>query len=139
MIKFEICKDFEQLILLHQKIFGEKNSIFFDNLQSKDYYKTFIATQDGSVIAYCIISQISDQAEIINIGVDKNFRNRGIAKKLLNFSIENIDAKEIFLEVSTNNLAAIGLYESVGFQEIDRRKKYYGDIDAIIMKKTKDL
>jgi ribosomal protein S18 acetylase RimI-like enzyme len=36
--------------------------------------------------------------------------------------------------VNTNNIKAINLYTKFGFVEYSRRKNYYGDNDAILMK-----
>ena len=131
--KFELCKDFDQVISLHKNIFHEDNQTFFDNLKTKDYYKTFVISQNQRIIAYCIMSIIAGEAELINIATDVDFRNCGYAKKLLEYSIEHVNANKIFLEVSTDNTNAIKLYNSVGFKQIYIRKNYYGDKDAIIM------
>lgn len=138
-INYSVCKDYQKVFDLHKKIFLEDNPLFFDNVKTKSYYKTFVATQGDNIVAYCIISEIGNQAELINIGVEVQFRRLGIAKQLLTFAVDQIEANELFLEVSVDNLAAINLYKSVGFVNIDIRKKYYGDKDALIMKKTKDF
>ena len=127
-----------KVIELHKEIFDEDNKIFLENLRTKPYYKTFVATQENKLVAYCIISIIDGQAEIINIGTQQNYRGRGVAKQLLAYALGNLQFDKMFLEVSTNNIAAIKLYQSVGFKEISRRKKYYGDFDAIIMEKQKN-
>ena len=41
------------------------------------------------------------------------------------------------LEVRPTNAAAITLYESLGFAQTGRRRRYYGDEDALLM--TLDL
>ena len=133
-IKCFKTKNFDDVISLHKQIFHEDNNLFFENLKTKDYYHCFVASHQNQIVAYCIISKIADQAELFNIATIEGFRNKGIAKQLLIYAISNVDAAEMFLEVSTKNLAAIKLYQSVGFNEIDRRKKYYGDSDAIIMR-----
>lgn len=40
------------------------------------------------------------------------------------------------LEVNENNLFAIKLYTSLGFETISIRKNYYNDKDGLIMKKS---
>lgn len=126
-----------KVIELHKEIFKEDNKLFFENLIAKPYYKTFVLTHENKFVAYCIISVIDRQAEIINIGTQQNYRGKGFAKQLLAYVMNNLTFDKMFLEVSTNNVAAIRLYKSVGFQEISRRKNYYGDSDAIIMEKQK--
>ena len=61
----------------------------------------------------------------------------GIGYKLVDYVCHLFnDVDSIMLEVRDSNEAAIKLYEKCGFEEINRRKKYYGDEDAIIMKKV---
>ena len=137
-IKYNKAEQYDQVINLHKQIFNENNISFFSNLQTKDYYKTFVATQGNKVVAYCIISEILDEAEIINIATDKDFRQHNIASHLLKYSLDNINAKTVFLEVSANNVAAKKLYEKCGFKAYATRKKYYGDTDAILMNLQKN-
>jgi ribosomal-protein-alanine N-acetyltransferase len=41
----------------------------------------------------------------------------------------------MLLEVSAANQAALALYEAAGFEEIDRRRRYYRDgTDAVVMR-----
>lgn len=137
-IKYNKAEQYDQVINLHKQIFNENNIGFFNNLQTKNYYKTFVATQGNKVVAYCIISEILDEAEIINIATDKDFRQHNIASNLLKYSLDNINAKTVFLEVSANNVAAKKLYEKCGFKAYATRKKYYGDTDAILMNLQKN-
>ena len=48
-------------------------------------------------------------------------------------------AREVFLEVDAANVAAIGLYDSLGFKRVGVRKGYYdrgaaGRADALLMR-----
>lgn len=138
-INYSICSKYDEIISLHKLIFNEDNKTFLDNLKTKNYYKVYQASHCGVAIAYCIISNISGEAEIINIGVLQEWRNCKIATRLLQFAILNEDFDTMYLEVSTANIAAIKLYKACGFIEYAIRKKYYGDYDAIVMKLHKNL
>lgn len=136
-ISYGECKDYNSVINLHKQIFSEDNQSFFDSIKTKPYYKTFTAEHNNRVVAYCIITEIAGEAELINIGVDKGYLRRGIAYNLLNYVICNLKSNVMFLEVSTNNLAAINLYKKCGFNQYSIRKNYYGQSDAILMKLQK--
>ena len=58
---------------------------------------------------------------------------------MLHRLFEYADGATIFLEVRTDNDAAIGLYESEGFVKIGVRKRYYrvSGADAYTMKREK--
>lgn len=109
--------------------------IFLDELNTltREYYGFLI---DNKIIAYIGLDIVFENCDIIRVAVHKNFQNKGIAKKLLIYIFEILkqrDVVKIMLEVSSINEYAIKLYESVGFNKIFERKKYYEDgSDALI-------
>jgi ribosomal-protein-alanine N-acetyltransferase len=64
-------------------------------------------------------------------------RGRGLARGLLVELVDlarDLDAERMLLEVAADNAAAIGLYETHGFETIATRRRYYaGWIDALVM------
>jgi [ribosomal protein S18]-alanine N-acetyltransferase len=75
--------------------------------------------------------------EVHTIGVDPAFQGRGIGRRLLDELLGIASGGVVFLEVRTDNAAAIGLYESVGFATMGRRKRYYrvSGADAYTMRR----
>ena len=102
----------------------------------------FKAVDDsGRIIGYAFLSIVADEAELLNIAVDPEFRHIGIGNALIERVAEEIRANNVtstYLEVRENNLAARSLYEKHGFSVIGIRKNYYSEPteDAVIMKKT---
>ena len=80
--------------------------------------------------------KLFDESEILILYVDKLFRKKGIAKKLINYLINPINSKSILLEVSNKNLPELNLYEKFEFKIINIRKNYYQDSDAYVMRKV---
>ena len=111
--------------------------IFFLKLFSNNYTYFFSSfPQKG----YAIISTVDENIEILALAVDKNNRRRGVAKSLLTrikFLAKKKRIKKINLEVANDNLAAIRLYQNMGFFRTGIRKNYYNrdkrKIDAILM------
>lgn len=101
-------------------------------MNNLDNYNIFVYTEDEKVIAYLIVMDGIDCFEIMKIAVLPEYRNRGVARELL----EKIKIKDIFLEVRQSNEPAINFYLKNGFEKISTRKNYYkdNDEDAIIMK-----
>lgn len=69
-----------------------------------------------------------DEAEILSVAVAPECRRRGIGRTLLEDALRHLyreGARSIHLEVEDSNLAAIGLYRGVEFQESGRRAGYY--------------
>ncbi|MCB1166684.1 MAG: GNAT family N-acetyltransferase [Leptospiraceae bacterium] len=71
--------------------------------------------------------------ELLRIGVRPEFRASGLGHRLMQAGLRGL-AGSVMLEVAANNRSAIKLYEDFGFLEIHRRKNYYRDSDALIMK-----
>ena len=63
--------------------------------------------------------------EIYTIGVDPAYQGRGIGRLMLDRLLEFADGGVVYLEVRTDNEPAIGLYRSVGFEQIGLRRRYY--------------
>jgi len=67
------------------------------------------------------------QGSIQNIGVVPNWRGRGLGKELIRrclVGFRETGCRNVTLEVTTHNLAAIRLYESVGFRSVQTVFKY---------------
>lgn len=133
--------DIKEVALLEQAAFSVPWSAegFRDGLKRTD--SVFVtAKEDGRIIGYCGCLQVLDEAEITNISVASEARNRGIGAQILEsvFGIckEN-GARMMFLEVRAGNAAAIHLYEKSGFTAIGVRKNFYEkpQEDAVIMQK----
>ena len=74
--------------------------------------------------------------EIHTIAVDPVYQGHGIGRRLLAQLLERADGA-VFLEVRTDNEAAIGLYRSAGFVIIGLRRRYYraSGADAYTMRR----
>ena len=68
-----------------------------------------------------------------------NRNKRGLAKKLLEYSFENLskDNKDFSLEVKVSNESAISLYKKYGFEIKKVLKDYYEQCDGYLMHKKK--
>jgi ribosomal-protein-alanine N-acetyltransferase len=81
----------------------------------------------------------ADEAEILTIAVAPEARRRGAARALLRSAISAArtrGAATLFLEVSAANSIARALYESEGFAQVGKRRRYYEDgTDALVLAK----
>ncbi len=114
--------------------FNKKYDI--ENFLNLDYGKIYVYEENESVIGFIQLEEHYEILDIINIAVDKDNHNKNIGTKLIEFSTKDTKAEKIMLEVRESNISAIKLYEKNGFIEINRRKKYYGNEDAIIMERN---
>ncbi len=100
------------------------------------YY--IVAKYNNEVVGFAGIKMTFDNADLMNIVVKKDFRNKGIGTLLLKSLIDicnNFNISKLFLEVCEDNICAINLYNKLGFKEISIRKNYYKNKSAKIMLK----
>lgn len=125
----------EQLENLHKLCFPHKPWSANDFADLKKSGCDIIASENG----FAVWRAVADEAEIITIGVNPEYRKNGIATAMLTLienELKKSGVKKIFLEVSVNNIPALNLYKSNGYTEFYVRKKYYDDgSDAILMQK----
>jgi [ribosomal protein S18]-alanine N-acetyltransferase len=79
------------------------------------------------------------EAEVHTIGVDPDFQGHGLGRRLLRGLLERADAigAATFLEVRTDNVAALALYASEGFEVVGTRRRYYASgADAHTMRRN---
>ena len=123
------------------QIFNLEKEIFKSSAFNKSYLDTLIKGVNSFIYVYLIDDKVSgylmildsmDVYEILAIATVEEYRNKGIAQKLL----DKIKTKDIFLEVRESNQVAISFYKKNKFKEISVRKNYYSEPNenAIIMK-----
>jgi ribosomal-protein-alanine N-acetyltransferase len=94
-----------------------------------------VAEEAGRIIGFLVTRRAAPgESEILNLAVHPSCRRRGIARALL-YDVLGL-AGEWFLEVRESNLAAIELYQSLGFKAVGRRPAYYTEPleSGIVMK-----
>ena len=103
-------------------------------------YGCWVAIKGDTVVGYAIMSVAVGECHILNLAIRPEFQSQGLGRffmeHLLSVAKEsNVDM--VFLEVRPSNLAALGLYHSLGFNQFGTRKGYYpatnGREDAVVM------
>jgi ribosomal-protein-alanine N-acetyltransferase len=98
----------------------------------------FDTSERDRLAGYLIVSRYVDAWHIMNLAVDKPYRKRGIARRLLDELFVATEADQLrgyTLEVRISNERAIRLYEAAGFRITGVRRGYYTDNreDAYVM------
>ena len=102
---------------------------------SSDPFEKIFAYYDKDIVGFISVSIIYERCEINYIAVEKEYRRRGIAQKLLDYVIKFNDFDSISLEVRADNTAATSFYLKNGFDKVSIRKNYYGSVDGYLMVK----
>ena len=78
--------------------------------------------------AYCILFPAVDELHLLNITVSPKLRKLGLGSRMM-AAIEGVAAQQsiprIILEVRPSNIAAVSLYQRLGYEQIGIRKNYY--------------
>ena len=135
-------EDARGIEMLEEKIFPDPWS-YRDvvDLISTEGAMCYVAERDGRLAAYVLGRVIAPEGEIYRIATIPEFRERGIAYRLLSYAHKTElghGLETLFLEVRSKNTAALALYRSFGFVNMGVRKNYYKDPvdDAVIMIKA---
>ena len=87
------------------------------------------------IVAFCACWLIAAELHINTLAVNTAMRRQGIARGLLRHILERTGAARATLEVRRSNVAALRLYEGLGFTTTAVRPRYYNhpEEDALIL------
>ena len=129
------CADIAQRLFK----FPWSESQFADHLEHKNQ-NLGLFDLDKNLVGFCLFLKQYDECEILDLGIDLSYQQKGNAQILLNSLFEicrKEDYTQISLEVDATNSVAIALYIKNDFAQVGYRKEYYRDgHDAILMTKT---
>jgi [ribosomal protein S18]-alanine N-acetyltransferase len=120
-----------------------RESAFAAELAAGHHYVA-ARTDDGTLVGYAGIALTgrppNAEAEVHTIGVDSRFQRAGVGRRLLRALLARADVWQAttFLEVRTDNEAALALYRSEGFEVVGLRRRYYrpSGADAFTMRRA---
>lgn len=104
------------------------------------FARCLVLCEDGRVAAFCSAQLAADEATLNAVTVDPARRRRGLGRRLLTALEKELRAQgaaAVYLEVRSQNAAAIALYRSLGYTGTGRRPRFYRSPtdDALTMKK----
>ena len=136
---FDSSKDScEQLAALHAESFAEA--------WSPAALAALLATPGAFAFhlpeGFVLLRAAGDEAEILTLAVSPPARGHGLGRALLKAAARHaatLGVTSLFLEVGTDNPAALALYAGLGFTKAGRRKAYYAagtatGTDALILR-----
>ncbi len=91
---------------------------------------------DGKLIAYLVYQTVLDEVHILNFGVGRQLRRRGLGKTFMLNALAEFRTQRmsvVMLEVRESNLPAQALYRSVGFDAVGHREQYYSNKENAVL------
>lgn len=96
-----------------------------------------VAREGDAVVGYLLAWKVVDEFHLLNVAVLPERRRAGIGLRLVEDLLARAPAEgvnRVLLEVRASNVAALALYERLGFERFNLRAGYYADgEDAIEM------
>jgi ribosomal-protein-alanine N-acetyltransferase len=107
---------------------------YLDNLNAGGW----VAVVPSRIIGYACCWFDSGQAHLTNMAVDSAYQRKSVAKRLMALILGLAREREcelIYLEARISNEAARRFYETLGFETVNRRIRYYQHPveDALVM------
>lgn len=87
-----------------------------------------IAENGGEAVGYGGMTVVADECEIVSVAVMENVRREGIGFLLASVMLDicrSLGVATVFLEHRRSNVAAVALYDRLGFVPYGIRRKYY--------------
>ena len=135
--------DIKKIVELEKLCFShpmsENNAKSFLLGENSVAFVCFETENEENICAYSGAICVFDEAQVLNIATSPDHRRKGLGRLMTETLIgaaREKGALSMTLEVRESNTAARNLYESLGFYEIGRIKKYYTcpTEDALILK-----
>ena len=132
-----------QIASLEAKTFAEPWSERALELFLSDGGFCIVCMQDNELCAYCTVTTVLDEAQIINVAAAESFKRQGCATSVLTRVLDECSKRGIgyiSLEVRESNEGAIALYRGLGFSVAGKRRAFYQNPreDALVMIKNLD-
>ncbi|UOE94376.1 ribosomal protein S18-alanine N-acetyltransferase [Alkalihalobacillus sp. LMS39] len=139
-VRFMTVQDIEQVLIVEHDAFTVpwSQQAFVNELKNNQFANYVVMELDTTIIGYCGVWLVLDEAHITNIAIHSDYQGRKFGEALLLYVMElakTYGSKKMTLEVRVSNKKAQKLYKKLGFKMGGLRKNYYTDNleDALIM------
>lgn len=144
IIRDAVRRDVDQLLRLENQSFDSDklSRRSFNYMIGKANALLLVAELEQQIIAYVLVlySQGTSLGRIYSLAVSPDHKNKGLASKLMQAAEQHAlqDGRSFLrLEVRPDNVAAIRLYEKLGYKQFEIKTDYYEDhADALRMMKV---
>ncbi len=144
MITYRVANSFDLpvFVSLDKELFPYSpwsTSQYKEEFSSPTRHFVVAVDAEQNIVGYAgVFAPGGAEADVLTVGVIPSQRGKGIAKALM--ALITDWAKEqgsiaMMLEVKVDNAEAIGLYQSLGYSQLNIRKDYFGTgLDALVMR-----
>ncbi|WNM50290.1 GNAT family N-acetyltransferase [Kitasatospora sp. CM 4170] len=135
-------QDLSELVRMDHRLFPDMPYPYFALRQLFELYRDrlLVLDHDGELAGYALFATTADGARswVLALGVVPGVRGLGYGRRLMAQGLRRLaddGVREVMITVAPGNAAACGLYESLGFVQVDHRVDYFGPgADRLIMR-----
>ncbi|KNX39471.1 acetyltransferase [Luteipulveratus halotolerans] len=133
--------DIDTLVSLEQALFAGDAwtaESWWGELAGRPRRAYVVAESAGDLVGYAGVDQGGDVADVMTVAVAPAAQGAGLGQRLMDWmtaTVRDSGAESLLLEVRADNDAARKLYDRNGFEQISVRRRYYGDVDAVILRR----
>lgn len=117
-----------------------RRAFFESELAAERRYATVALDRDGNLLGYLFAMYFEDEMHVNKIAVGEEHRRKGVARALMTRLFDFAGGRgvqTISLEVRKSNTEAQRFYESLQFESLYIRPRYYPDGEsAVVMVRT---
>jgi len=131
----------EKIAELEKQCFSDPWSVKSIASELENPLSLWVVAMDGKdLVGYVGSQSVLGWADMMNLAVAPDYRQKGIAQSLVNELIVRLQQNKVTcltLEVRASNVPAISLYDKLDFVPVGRRPNYYHNPkeDALILRK----
>ncbi|MRH44879.1 ribosomal-protein-alanine N-acetyltransferase [Aquibacillus halophilus] len=140
IIRQMTVQDIDQVIEIEMSSFGVPwtKDVFYKELTENPYAIYFVIEKQGTILGYCGLWVVIDEASITNIAILPKYRGKKYGRALFQYVLNQsiaLGAQTLSLEVRISNIVAQNMYRRFGLIPGGIRKNYYTDDneDALVM------
>lgn len=136
-------QDITTLAGMERQLFGDQawsEASWWGELAARPRRAYVTAWAAASVVGYAGVDRGGDVADVMTIAVVPHAQGAGLGRVLLHRLIELAGpCRPLMLEVRADNQPARGLYDSEGFEVVTVRRRYYGEVDALVLRRRPNV
>ena len=111
------------------------------SMVSRGFVPGFVWEESGQIVGNVTLleSPIRGRYQVANVAVHPNYRHQGIARGLMHEAlahIQNWNGRQVYLQVESDNVAAIDLYHSLLFDEIGGVQRWQATVSRLHLSST---
>lgn len=111
---------------------------FWSELAGVPDLRWYVVAEDAAdLVGYAGLAAVGGDGDVQTIAVRRDRQGAGLGRLVLAALLGEAQrrrCRRVFLEVTSDNVAAIALYEKHGFERIADRPAYYDGGDALVMR-----